>query len=273
MSTTPAAATPEEVKVSVPVAAAAPKVITLAGKVAIVTGASRGIGSGIALRLARDGAKVIVNYLKDQTSADAVVAAIKSIPSGDAIAIQADTSKSSDVDRLFAETKRLFGGVDIVIANAATFAGSTLQTTTNSDFDLVFDVNVKGVFYVLRAAANNIENNGRIVVLGSGLKTGTAVGCGAYAATKAAVEALANTAAQELGSRGITCNTIHPGPTNTDMLAPSLADSNTKAYYLSITPQKRLGTPADIGDAVALVVSESARWVSGQSIHVNGAAK
>lgn len=231
-----------------------------------------GIGAGIALRLARDGAKVVVNYQKDKKSADAVVAAITS-SGGAAIAVQADASISADVDRLFAETKRIYGRVDIVVANAGIFGGSSIATTTNADFDRLFDVNVKGVFYALRGAANHVENNGRIVVLGSILKHGTSAGYGPYAATKVAIEVLANTLAQELGSKGITVNTIHPGPTDTDMLAPAVADPNTRTYFASITPFKRLGTVADIGDSVALITSESARWISGQSIVVAGAAK
>lgn len=231
-----------------------------------------GIGSGIALRLARDGAKVIVNYQKDKKSADAVVAAITST-GGAATAIQADASSSTDVDRLFSEAKRIYGRVDIVVANAGIFGGSPIATTTNDDFNKLFDVNVKGVFYALRAAANNVENNGRIVVLGSILKNGLSAGYGPYSATKVAVEVLANTLAQELGGKGITVNTVHPGPTDTDMLAPSVANPGVRAYFEGITPFKRLGTVADISDAVALVTSESARWISGQSIVVAGAAK
>ena len=286
-----------EVKVS-----PAPAAITQVGKVAIVTGASRyvcvatvclsfvymymctsftylscvyvnrGIGAGIALRLARDGAKVVVNYQKDKKAADAVVAAITST-GGSAVAVQADASSSTDVDRLFSEAKRIYGRVDIVVANAGIFLGSPIATQSNTEFDKLFDVNVKGVFYALRAAANHVEANGRIVVLGSILKSGTSQGYGAYSATKAAVEVLANTAAQELGAKGITVNTIHPGPTDTDMLAPSVANPGVRAYFEGITPFKRLGTVADIADSVALVTSESARWISGQNIVVAGAAK
>jgi 3-oxoacyl-[acyl-carrier protein] reductase len=253
----------------------APAVITLAGKVAIVTGASRGIGAGIALRLARDGAKVVVNYQNDKKSADAVVAAIKSIPNGDATAIQGDASKSDDIDRLFSETKRIYGGVDIVVANAGVWSASPIATTTNEEFNRVFVGNVTGPFYTFRAAANNVRDNGRIVVIGSGLKTGTSAGYGPYSATKAAVEVLANTLAQELGSKGITVNTIHPGAVGpTDMLRNATGDNkDVYAYFSSLTPFKRLGSVADIGDAVALIVSESARWISGQNINVSGAAK
>jgi 3-oxoacyl-[acyl-carrier protein] reductase len=120
---------------------------------------NRGIGASIALRLARDGAKVVVNYVKDKKSADAVVAAITT-SGGVASAIQGDASSSTDIDRLFNETKKLYGRVDIVVANAGVAGGKTLATTTNEDFDAIFNVNVKGVFYVLRAAANLLENNG-----------------------------------------------------------------------------------------------------------------
>jgi 3-oxoacyl-[acyl-carrier protein] reductase len=139
---------------------------------------------------------------------------------GDAIAIQADTTSSKDVERLFTETKRLFGRIDIVVANAGiTGSPSPIASTTNEQFDRVFDINVKGYFYTLRAAANHIENNGRIIVIGSIV---VSQGFGPYAASKRAVEVLANTAAQELGSKGVTVNTIHPGPIETGIsLHPS----------------------------------------------------
>jgi 3-oxoacyl-[acyl-carrier protein] reductase len=176
---------------------------------------NRGIGRGIALSLARDGAKVVVNYQKDIKAAQAVVDAINGIKVGSATAIQADISSSTDVDRLFAETKRIFGRIDIVVANSGILGAGALATVTNEEFDKVMDVNLKGTFYTLRAAANNIENNGRIIVIGSTTKHGSFPGYGAYASTKAAIEVLANTLAQELGSKGITVNTLHPGSCDT----------------------------------------------------------
>lgn len=265
MSSTPSTT---ETKVVVPAVAG---VITLTGKVAIVTGSSRGIGAGIALRLARDGAKVVVNYLKDKAAADAVVAAIVSA-GGAASSIQGDVSSSSDVDRIFSWVAREFGRIDIVVANSG--VGTTpapIAATTNDEFDRIINVNLKGAFYTLRAAANHVEANGRIVVIGSALKTGTQAMMGAYSATKVAVEILANTLAQEVGAKGITVNTIHPGGTRTDMLkgAPDFFIQ----MMVDASPFKRLGTIADIGDAVALFVSESARWISGQNVLVNGASK
>jgi 3-oxoacyl-[acyl-carrier protein] reductase len=173
-----------------------------------------GIGRGIALSLARDGAKVVVNYQRDAKAAEAVVAAIKTIPGGSAVAVQADVSVAADVDKLFSEAKRVFGRVDIVIANSGVGGGGALASVSNEEFDRLINVNIKGAFYTLRGAANNVENNGRIMVIGSILKKGTVPGMGVYSATKAAVEVLANTLAQELGSKGITVNSIHPGNTN-----------------------------------------------------------
>jgi 3-oxoacyl-[acyl-carrier protein] reductase len=162
--------------------------------------------------LARDGAKVVLNYNKDSKGADDVVAALNQIKAGTAIAVQADVSKSTEIDRLFAEAKRTFGGVDIVIANSGVAPdGNTIATTTNESFDRVISVNLTGVFYTLRAAANYVRDNGRIMVIGSGSKVGTIPGYGPYAATKAAIEVLSNTLAQELGSKGITVNAVHPG--------------------------------------------------------------
>jgi 3-oxoacyl-[acyl-carrier protein] reductase len=196
---------------------------------------NRGIGRGIALSLARDGAKVVVNYQKDIKAAQAVVDAINSVKTGSAVAIQGDVSLSTDVDRLFTETKRIFGRIDIVVANSGIGCMGPLATVTNDEFARVFDVNVKGTFYTLRAAANNIENNGtiisisyllaffgclscilltctgRVIVIGSIGRPGTSPGAGVYASSKAATEVLANTLAQELGGKGVTVNTIHPG--------------------------------------------------------------
>jgi 3-oxoacyl-[acyl-carrier protein] reductase len=171
---------------------------------------------------------------------------------------------SADVDRLFSETKRIYGRVDIVVANAAVLGQSPIHTTTNEEFDRLFNINVKGVFYVLRNAANHVEKDGRIVVLGSVLKTGTNPGykhiyhltrllvnhCessfmlysfGPYGATKAAIEVLANTLAQELGAKGITVNTIHPGYTETDMIADYVTKPEVRAFMASVTPFKRIG--------------------------------
>lgn len=264
----PSSAAPIEAKVS-----PAPAAITLKGKVAIVTGASRGIGRGIALTLARDGAKVIVNYQKDVKSADATVAAITLI-GGAATAIQADVSSSTDVDRLFAETKKLYGQIDIVVANSGIAHSSSLSLYSNDEFDRMINVNLKGAFYTLRAAANNIQDNGRIILIGSiggSISRRGVPNLGPYTATKAAIEVLANTAAHELGGRGITVNTVHPGGIDTDMLALS-PPSFIKAV-IDATPAKRLGTIYDLGDAVSLLASESARWISGQAIVVSGGSR
>jgi len=264
-TTTTTTSTPSKVRVE-----PAPMVITQAGKVAIVTGASRGIGAAIATRLARDGAKVIVNYHSSPTEAGEVVAVIRS-SGGTAEAVKADASSIEGADFLFNEAKRLYGGVDIVVANAGVFASGPVSGLSEADYDKLFSVNVKGVAFLLKNAANLVRESGRIIYVGSTVHRGWA-GMGAYAATKAAGGALASSLALELASKKITVNSIHPGYTDTDMLQGAFPSIYEKSS-LESQPMKRLGTPGDIADAVSLFASEQARWMTGQQILVTGGLK
>jgi len=244
----------------------APAVITLAGKVAIVTGGSRGIGAAIATRLARDGAKVILNYNSAKKEAAEVVNVIRAA-GGSAEAVQADLGTVKGVDHLFAEAKRLCGRVDIVIANAGAALEGPLKDLTESDFDKTYSLNVKGVAFLLKNAANVVGEGGRIIAIGSGTHRGWK-DMAAYAGTKAAIGAISSSLALELAPKKITVNTIHPGATATDGLFD--VSSSHVSHLIEATPMKRLGLPGDIGDAVALFASESARWITGQEIVVSG---
>lgn len=258
----------EKKKIEVP---AAPALITLAGKVAIVTGGGRGIGSATSTRLARDGAKVIVNYVSSATDAAAVVATIKAA-GGEATAVQADVSTVAGADRVFAEAKRIYGKVDILVANAGAMGGGPFATLEEKSYDSVFNTNVKGVAFLFKNAATLLERDGRVIVLGSVLHRGSSAGTGPYAATKAAVAALAAALAIEVAPKNITVNTVHAGPTDTELLRAA-APAEQLAAFAATSPFKRLGHVGDIADAISLLVSEQARWITGQALLVTGGLK
>jgi len=247
----------------------APAVITLAGKVAIVTGGSRGIGAAISTRLARDGAKVIVNFNSSPKEADEVVAVIRKA-GGSAEAVQANAGSVTGVNHLFAEAKRIYGRVDIVVANAGVVLVGPLKDVTEKQYDDLYTVNVKGVAFLLRNAANTVEDGGRIITIGSTVHRGVA-NMGAYAGTKAAIAAISSSLALELAPKKITVNTIHPGYVFTDILS-FIPDSAFPDIAKSI-PFGRLGAPGDIGDVVSLFASEQARWMTGQEVLASGGQK
>ncbi len=239
---------------------------SLQGKVAIVTGSSRGIGRGIAERLGRDGASVVVTYAGNQDKAAEVVQVIESAGSK-AIAIQVDMRKLEDVQTLFQKTIAQFGKVDILINNAAgkNIFKPTAQMTED-EYNSMFDI-TRGVYFALQQAAHHLADGGRIVSIST---SGTAMAIpsgGAYAGCKAAIEHFSGALAKELGVRGITVNTISPGVTETDGLVLEQEQVN---QMIAQTPLGRLGQPADVADAVALLVSDDAHWITGQSIRANG---
>lgn len=236
------------------------------GKVAIVTGASNGIGRAIAERLAQDGAMVIVNYGKSADKAKAVVAGIES-KGGNAVAIQADMSKMPDVHRLVRETVQRFGRLDILVNNAGMFIYKPLVEMTEEEFDSIFALNAKGPYFALQEAAKVLEEGGRIVNISTdGTHIGFA-GATAYLGSKGALEQFTKGLAHELAPKGITVNTVSPGYTVTDMLP---ADPTFREMGTQASPFKRVGTPEDIADVVAFVVSEPARWLTGQNLHAGG---
>ncbi|HXX75104.1 MAG TPA: glucose 1-dehydrogenase [Nitrospiraceae bacterium] len=238
----------------------------LTEKVAIVTGASDGIGRAIAERLAQDGATVVVNYGKSTDKAKQVVAGIEA-KGGKAVAIQADMSKVGDAGRLVKDTVKKFGRLDILVNNAGMFMFKPLVDMSEEEFDHMFALNTKGPYFALQEAAKVIQDGGRIVNIST---DGTHIGFGsatAYLGSKGALEQFTKGLAHELAPKGVTVNTVSPGYTITAMLPP---DPAFRQIGEQASPLKRLGVPKDIADVVAFVVSEEARWLTGQNIHAGG---
>ena len=237
-------------------------------KVAIVTGASRGIGAAIAERLAGDGFTAVVNYSGDVKSANALVAKIEG-SGGRALAIKANVADAAAVREMFDQTEKMFGGVDVLINNAGIMKLATVADSDDALFDAQIAVNLKGSFNAMREAANRMRNGGRIVnfstsVVGTRLET-----YGVYAATKAAVETVTAILSKELRGRNITVNAVAPGPVATDMFlsgkSQELVDRLAK-----MNPMERLGTTEDIASVVAFLVGPDGGWINGQVLRANG---
>ena len=237
-------------------------------KVAIVTGASRGIGAAVAERLAGDGFTVVVNYSGDAKSAEALVRKIES-KGGRALTAKADVSDPRAARRMFDATEAAFGGVDVLVNNAGIMKLAKIADSDDALFDQQVAVNLKGTFNTLREAAKRLRDGGRIVnfstsVVGTKLET-----YGVYIATKAAVEMLSAVLSKEMRGRSITVNAVAPGPTATDLFlngkSPELIDRLAK-----MNPLERLGTPADIASAVAFLVGPDGGWINGQVLRPNG---
>jgi 3-oxoacyl-[acyl-carrier protein] reductase len=241
--------------------------MSLQGKVAIVTGGSRGIGRAVVERLGRDGAAVVVNYHSSREAAEAAAAAIQAA-GGRALAVQGDVASAGDLGGVYEKAIAAFGGVDIVVNNAARVVAAPLELVTEEEFDRLVAVNLKSVFFSSQLALKHVRDGGRVVNLAAGLPSAAIAFLGAYGATKAAIEVLTRSLAHQLGPRGITVNAVAPGPTDTDMLAPE-ARANLDSL-IAQTPLRRLGQPADVADVVAYLASPEARWVTGQTIHANG---
>lgn len=239
----------------------------LSGKVAVVTGSSRGIGWSVAERLGEDGAAVVVNYIHNRDMAGEALAAIEAA-GGRAIAVQADVGDVAQVRGLFRTTLDTFQRLDIVVANAGAARFGALAGLDENDFEEVFGVNARGTFFILRETARHIADGGRIVNISSTATDMTIPGLALYAASKAAGEQFARTLARELGPRGITVNNVLPGFTETDMLPP---DPAYRAFAAESSFMGRIGQPDEIADVVAFLVSHEARWVTGQNVQVSGA--
>ena len=242
---------------------------TLENKVALVTGASRGIGAAIASELAKNGAAVVVNYAGGKAGADETVAAIAAA-GGKAIAVQGDVSKSEDVTRLFDEAIAAFGKVDILVNNAGIMITKLIKDTTDEDFTRQFDVNVKGTFNTLREAATKLANNGSVINLSSTTTRLMFPTYGTYVASKGAVEQLTRVFAKEVGAKGINVNSISPGPTNTELFTNG-KPQEVIDRLASLSAFNRLGEPQDIANVVAFLASDAAKWISGQNVGLNGA--
>ncbi|CAL9536854.1 SDR family oxidoreductase [Streptomyces sp. enrichment culture] len=237
-------------------------------RVAVVTGASRGIGRAVAERLGADGADVVVNYLSDADAAAQAVAAIETA-GGRATAVPADATEPDGLRRLFDTAQQVYGGLDIVVCNVGVARFSPVAETTDDAFDLMFRTNTRATFLALREAALRIRDGGRIVVVSSGTAVTQRPGSGVYGATKAAGDALVRTLAQELGPRRVTVNSVLPGATDTDALAGQLSLPEREELARRI-PLGRLGRPDDIADVVGFLASDAARWVTGQAIRAGG---
>lgn len=242
----------------------------LTGKTALVTGASRGIGRAIAERLAADGALVAVHYGTNESAAQETVAAIRKA-GGRAFPVRAELGVDGDVDTLFAGLEAGLDGrpLDILVNNAAIQAyNATVEKATREDFDRVFAVNVRAPLFIVQRALTLMPDGGRIINISSGV-TWFATPEVVYSMTKGAINVLSRSLAHTLGTRSITVNTVSPGITETDMNA-WLNEGESARRVADMTALGRHGQPADIADAVAFFASEDGRWVTGQTLEVNG---
>ena len=238
--------------------------------VAIVTGASRGIGAAIAHRLAADGHAVVVNYASNRAEADKVVNAITE-RGGRAIAVQADVADANAARLLFDAATEAFGGVDVLVNNAGAMASELphLADTSNEAFDRLFDINVKGSFLAMREAARRLRAGGRIINFSTSVIGLALPGYAVYAASKAAIETMTNILAKELRGRSITVNAVAPGPTATAMFLTGKTPERVE-QLARMAPLERLGQPEDIAHVVSVLAGPQGAWVNGQTIRVNG---
>ena len=238
--------------------------LALEGKTALVTGGSRGIGRAIGERLAADGATVVINYARNEQLAHEVVKAI-SVKGGKAMGIQADISKPAEVRRLFGEAEKSIGPLDVVIANAGVYLSKPLIENTEADYDYVFDINTRGVFFTLQEAARRVRDGGRIIATSTGGTKMMFPNAALYLGSKAAVEQFARSLSRELGPRNVTVNVLSPGFTDTDMLPEQYRE-----YGASLSPFNRVGTAKEVADVAAFLASDAARWVTGQNVQAGG---
>lgn len=240
----------------------------LKGKVAVVTGGSKGIGHAISGRLAAMGASVVVNYAHGEKEADETVRAIEEC-GGTAVAVQADMGRTRDVAALFERTDTSFGRLDILVNNAGMLLNQTINDLTEDDFDTIMALNIKGVFFCCREAAHRMADGGRIINISSTVTRMLLPTYGLYAATKGAVDQLTRVLAKELGSRRITVNSLSPGPVDTELFRRGKTEEQVQGMA-AMAALGRIGTPVDIADAVSLLVREESSWISGQNIGANG---
>ena len=258
--------------------------MALAGKVALITGASKGIGKATAVRLARDGARVVINYSSDKQAADEVV---KLIGTDKAAAIQADASKVSDIEALVQQTVKVFGKIDILIPCAGMLPMSPLEATTEELFDKIFALNVKGPYFLAQVhsslvhcrslltssqkATPHMPEGSHIVLISTTLTAASTVMPPylPYLATKGAIEQMVRVLSKDLGRKGICVNAVSPGPTGTELFLKNQNEQTIKMLS-SLNPRGRIGEPEEIADSIAFLASSDSRWVLGQNLRVNG---
>jgi 3-oxoacyl-[acyl-carrier protein] reductase len=243
----------------------------LTGKVAVVTGASKGIGAGIAKELAAQGASVVVNYASSKEGAEKVVAEITKA-GGKAIAVGGSVAKASEIEKLFAETKKAYGKLDILVNNAGVYAFAPLEAITEEEIDRLFATNVKGLLLATKAGVALFPpEGGSVINIGSVASDATPPASAVYSGTKGAVDAITRVFAKELGPKKIRVNAVNPGPIATDgFKSAGLEGSDFEKQSVQNTPLGRVGTPHDIASVVAFLASDDARWITGSLLQAAG---
>jgi len=243
----------------------------LTGKVAVVTGASKGIGASIARHLAAEGASVVVNYASSKAGADKVVTEITSA-GGKAVAVQGDVSKKSDIERLFAETKKSYGAVDVLVNNAGIYEFSPLENVTEDHFHKQFNLNVLGLLLTTQEAVKHFPSTGGAIVnISSVVGPHPVANASVYSATKGAVDSITKSLAKELGPRKIRVNSLNPGMIETEGVhAAGFAEGDFRKQIEATTPLGRIGQPDDTGKVAAFLASDDSGWVTGETLLVSG---
>ncbi|KAL8997977.1 MAG: hypothetical protein Q9169_002899 [Polycauliona sp. 2 TL-2023] len=242
----------------------------LTGKVALITGASKGIGKATALRLAKNGANVVIGYSSDPTSAEELV---KTIGNDRAVAVKADVSHVAEIERLVKQAVDKFGKIDILIPNAGVAPMKDLEQTTEEDFDYTMALNVKGPYFLCQKAAPHMAPGSHIVLLSTSLciNSGITPNYLLYVTSKGAIEQMTRVMAKDVARKGINVNAIAPGPTGTELFYKGKTQQLID-MIAGFSPFKKLGEPEEIADGIALLCGSDSRWVSGQVLRVNGAA-
>jgi 3-oxoacyl-[acyl-carrier protein] reductase len=242
----------------------------LAGKVAVVTGASKGIGASIAKHLGAEGASVVVNYSSSKAGADKVVGEITA-QGGKAIAVQGDMSKKTDIQRLFGETKKAYGHLDILVNNAGIYEMLPLEQITEEHFHKQFNLNVLGLILATQEAAKHFDSSGSVINISSVVGLNPFPGAAVYSATKAAVDAVTKSLSKELGPKNIRVNSINPGMIETEGLhAVGILETDTRKYVEAQTPLGRIGQPDDVATVATFLASADSGWISGETFLVAG---